>query len=132
LQVLDYMAEGVKQFIGYTNKWKGRLQETSRQFQHTKEVPAAEVPAAIPDAAYSKVSKGRLADQSATAREHKPDLPAPPREERMRRIAFSKPIEEIQEVAEEILDDKDAPPSAVGEECFDRTLATIRRPKKKS
>ena len=133
LKLLDYMKDGVKRFIDFTNKWKGRLQETGPQFKNAKPVPAAEVPNAIPETSYSRVGKkSRLAEDSASAEEHKPELPLPPRETTTRKIVFTKTVDEIREVAEAVLDNKDAAPSAVGEECFDRTLASTRRTRKKA
>jgi Histidine kinase-, DNA gyrase B-, and HSP90-like ATPase len=132
LKVLDYMKDGVKRFTDYTNKWKGRLQEAAPQFKGAQQVLAAEVAEAIPQEEYTRVGKSRLADDSATAEEHKPDLPIPPREETSRWIRFCKPVEHIRTVAEEVLDDKNSDPSDVGEECFDRTLASIRKARKKT
>ena len=95
LKVLDYMKEGVKRFIQYTNDWKGRLQDAAPQFRDAQQVLAAEVAEAIPREEYTPVPKSRLADDSASAEEHKPALPAPPREETTRWIRFSKPVKDI-------------------------------------
>jgi hypothetical protein len=131
LRVLEYMKEGVKRFTDYTNKWKGRLADTAPQFEAAKAVPVAEIPDKIPQEEYSSVGKSRLADEGASAKEYKPELPLPPKESPTRRICFSKPVGEIQEVAKGLLDDLDADPSAVGEECFNHYLASIRKPRKK-
>lgn len=132
LKVLEYMKDGVKRFIDYTNKWKGRMADTAPQFKSAKPVPVAEIPKTVPKNEYSTVGKSRLADDGGSAEEFKPDLELPKKEVTTRRICFTKPVEEIKELAEGLLDDADAEPSSVGEECFDRALALIRKPRKKS
>ncbi|MEL6158051.1 MAG: hypothetical protein AAFR18_02395 [Cyanobacteria bacterium J06627_32] len=42
-----------------------------------------------------------------------------------KRIAFSKPIEEVRLVADYFFDDPDTPPSAVGEACFQDVLDRV-------
>ncbi len=124
LKILDYMKAGVKRFTDYTNKWKGRLHETASQFREAKSRPATEVPQVIPADLYEKVTPARLAEEGARAEEFKPDLPLPPRDDTMRRISFTKPVEEIREVARAILDDEDADPNDVGEACFNEMGVT--------
>jgi len=132
IKVLDYMKEGVKRFINYTNKWKGRLKETAPQFKNARAVPAAELSNAIPTEDFKRVTGSRLADDTAVAEEYRPNLPIPPREVNTRVIRFAKPNEEIREVALDVLDDADAPPSSVGEACFDNALQMARRSKRRS
>ena len=132
-KVLDYMKDGVKRFIDYTNRWKGRLKDAAPQFRDARQIPAAEVAKAIPQDEYTPVAKSRLADDTASAEEHKPELPTPPREETSRWIRFSKPVEQIRTVAEEIFGDMNADPSTVGEECLTWTpLASIRKSRRKT
>jgi Histidine kinase-, DNA gyrase B-, and HSP90-like ATPase len=131
LKVMDYMKDGVKRFIDYTNRWKGRLQDAAPQFRNARQVPAAEVAESISQQEYTRVGKSRLADDSSSAEEHKPELPSPPKVEITRRISFTKPVEDIRRVAEELFGDKDVAPSGVGEECFNRILVSVRKSRKK-
>ena len=132
LKVLDYMKAGVKRFTDYTNKWKGRLQETAPQFREAKSRPATEVARIIPADKYEKVTPARLAEEGAKAEEFKPDLPLPPRDDTMRRISFSKAVAEVREVAKAILDDEDAEPNDVGAACFDEILRGARRGRRRT
>ncbi|MFO0867113.1 MAG: hypothetical protein U0744_21145 [Gemmataceae bacterium] len=126
LKVLDYMSEGVKRFIAFTNRWKGRVAETAPEFVGTIEVAASEVSGAIPEEDFIAINKSRLAEKSANAKEYMPDLPVPPRENSARRICFSRPTEQVRAVANALFADEEAKPGDVGAECFDRFFATIR------
>ncbi|MEL7512849.1 MAG: hypothetical protein AAGM27_11995 [Cyanobacteria bacterium J06554_3] len=55
----------------------------------------------------------------------RPNLPSPPPMAQTKRIAFSKPIEEVRLVADYFFDDPDTPPSAVGEACFQDVLDRV-------
>lgn len=129
-RLLDYMREGTKQFTDYTNKWKGRLEETKDQFADAEPVPADEVPDAVDT--YKNVSNRKLAAEDGKADIFVPELPRPPVEEsNLRKIVFSRPAEDISLVAKSLLDDENASPSQVGEACFEKALDAIPRPRKK-
>jgi hypothetical protein len=132
LTVLEYMKEGARKFVDFTNEWKGRLADTAPQFRQAKPVPIAEIPSSIPAAKYSRITAKRLAIDGAEAQEYKPQLPSPPRETGTRQIRFTRPITEIVEIARSLLGDDKAEPKDVGEACFDRVLRDIRKPKKQS
>jgi hypothetical protein len=127
------MREGVKQFTDYTNKWKTRTDETKGQFQHALPRAAAEIPDAIPKESYAKVSKRRLATDDAEAAVFTPELPSPPKENNdNRRIAFTRPLDDITLLAKEFLEDEEAKPGQVGEACFDAQLEKHKKAKRKS
>ena len=129
-KLLDYMREGTKQFTDYTNRWKGRLEETREQFADAEPVPAVNVPEEV--GAYKNVSKRKLAEEDGSAEIYQPELPRPPAEEsNSRKIVFSRPTEEIRLIAKSLLDDENAPPSQVGETCFEQVLDSIQRQRKK-
>lgn len=132
-RLLDYMREGTKQFTEYTNRWKSRMEEAREHFQQAKPIPAGEVPTAVPPDGYKPVSGKRLAKEDASAEEFKPTLPKPPKEgQPVGRIQFSRPTAEVAFLAREMLDNEDAAPGEVGEECFNVQLEKYRRSKKSS
>jgi hypothetical protein len=131
-KILEYMKDGLRRFIDFTNDWKGRLQETAPKFEGAKPVLAAEAAEKVLGEKQTKVSPQRLADPNAEAVEHTPKLPAPPKETSTKQIRFTKPSSEISEIGRALLSDSAAEPKAVGEACFDRVLRDLRRKPKKS
>ena len=120
LQVKDKMREGMKLFTDYTNRWKGRTEESRPQF---------EAPSLSLLELKAKTSEVRM---SATRRsipgsvQYKPELPRPlDLEPRKRRISFTKEIDEVSKVASFLFDDPKALPSDVGEKCFDLLLEEV-------
>ena len=67
----------------------------------------------------------KLADRGE-AKVFTPSLPAPPDEGKTVRISYTKPKKDVLRLAREVLDAPDAPPSEVGEYCFDRMLEDLR------
>jgi hypothetical protein len=118
LQVKNKMREGMRIFTDYTNKWKGRADESRKQIE-----------AGIPlDFEQLKTEAERL-PFSATKRsvpvgeQFRPQLPMPKKPHvRQRRISFTKDIDEVKLVAEYLFEDAGKDPSVVGEECFDLIL----------
>src|SRR5262249_20230505 len=122
-----------KQFTDYTNSWKAHTDEAKGQFQDAAPVPAADIPAKIPTASYTKVSPKKLAAEDAEADVFKPELPRPLKESAdTRRIVFTRPTSDISLLARQMLEDESATPGQVGEACFDAQLEKHKRPKRKS
>ncbi len=126
LQVKNKMREGMRIFTDYTNRWKGRAEESRRQIE------AAGEPLAFEEVKARAETQGlRFAPTTRSipaGLQYKPELPLPKRlEPRKRRISFVKDEEEVRVVAEYVLRDPDADPSMVGEKCFDLVLKEARR-----
>ena len=131
-RLLEYMRTGMRKFITYTNQWKSKMDETKGQFEAATPRPASEIPDVIPQEGYKNISARKIGDD-AEAVEFQPSLPEPPKEKSdKRRISFSKSVNDIRLVAKDLVDDEDAPPSAVGEACFDSVLDKAKRAKRKS
>ena len=113
LQVKNKMREGMRLFTDYTNKWKGRSEESKTHIQLGDRLSLEELKSSTENlplrATRSPVKGGQ----------YKPSLPIPPElEPTRRRISFSKERAKIEEVAE-YLDQPGISPSRVGEICFD-------------
>ena len=117
LQVKDKMREGMKLFTDYTNRWKGRTDESRSQF----EAPSLSLLELKVKASEVKMSPTRRSIPDSV--QHKPELPRPLNlEPRKRRISFTKETDQVSRVASYLFDDPKAPPSDVGERCFDLLL----------
>ena len=118
LQVKNKMREGMRIFTDYTNKWKGRAEESKKQIEAGIPLSFGEI----------KSESARLNFRVTTksvppGEQYKPELPMPKKlEARKRRVTIIKELDEIRKVAEYLFEDVDKEPSAVGEECFDRFL----------
>ena len=115
LQVKNKMREGMKLFTDYTNRWKGRAEETRVQFAVGKPLSLAETKAKASDLKFNSATRS-----IPGASQYRPPLPAPRQPNpRSRRISFTKEVDEIAIVAEHLFGDAQAKPSDVGEKCFD-------------
>lgn len=123
LQVKNKMREGMRIFTDYTNKWKGRAEESKKQieagtplsFEEIK-TKAADLPFAVTK---TSVPKGE---------QYKPPLPLPKKiDTRKRRISFVKDVDDVKAVADYLFEEEDTDPSVVGEGCFDLILREARK-----
>lgn len=120
LQVKDKMREGMKLFTDYTNRWKGRTEESRPQF----EAPSLSLLELKAKTSEVKMSATRRSIPRSV--QYKPELPRPlDLEPRKRRISFTKETDKISRVASYLFDDPKAPPSDVGERCFDLLLEEV-------
>lgn len=118
LQVKNKMREGMKLFTDYTNRWKGRAEETKPQFDAGKTLSLGRLKSA---AAALKLASTSRSIPGAT--QYRPTLPTPPiTGPRKRRISFSKDADDVRLLASHLFDDPDQNPSQVGEKCFDMIL----------
>lgn len=112
LQVKNHMRMGMRLFTNYTNKWKGREDDSKKQIEKGKRLSLFNL----------KESVERLnlrATKRPIGKQFKPKLPLPQKNEpSSRRISFVKEEQKISTVAD-YLRDIDMPPSEVGEKCFD-------------
>lgn len=123
LQVKNKMREGMRIFTDYTNKWKGRVDESKKHIE-------AGTPLSFEDV---KVEATRLPFTTTKGSipkgdQYKPVLPLPKElEPRKRRISFVKDIDDVRSVAEYLYKDPNKDASEVGERCFDLMLKEAKR-----
>jgi hypothetical protein len=118
LQIKNKMREGMRIFTNYTNKWKGRADESRKQIEAGEPLSLAQIKAEATRLPFNTTKKS-----VPVGEQYKPELPMPKKlEARQRRVSFIKEVEKIKSVAEYLFEDADKDPSAVGEECFDRFL----------
>lgn len=118
LRVKNKMREGMKIFTDYTNKWKSRPKGSAEYVEKCATLSLADLKSKAETLAFKK------AQTLPVSKQHKPNLPVPPRRKGLR-IAFTKSEAEIAAVAE-YLGVKNMDPSDIGELCFDRTYEEAR------
>ena len=104
LQIKNKMREGMLLFTDYTNKWKGRAEESKKQVDVAQTLSFEEIKTkaqGLPFASTRRYLPG--------GEQFKPDLPLPKKlEPTTRRISFVKGIEDIKKIGEYLLDNADA------------------------
>lgn len=127
LQIRDIMIEGMKQFTSYTNKWKKNVDESKLHmskihpvsYNRLKELANSEL---AND--FTEVRKG------AGGTRYSPNLPQPvDSTPRNRKIAFSRPIEEVEAVGDYLFGNPSDDPSVIGARCFELILDRARTDK---
>jgi hypothetical protein len=123
LQIKNKMREGIKLFIDYTNKWKGRPEEAKKHIEAAGDaITFSQLRKEVAKLPF--VTTKRSIPQGE---QFKPTLPLPKKlEPRLRRIGFVRELAEIQEVAEHLFEDPERDPSEVGERCFEIILKEAR------
>lgn len=122
LQVKNKMREGMRIFTDYTNKWKGRADESKVQIQKGKPLSLNEIKAEAERIRFSSTVRS-----FPPGEQYRPPLPMPTRlEPTKRRISFVKEVKDIK-IAAGYFDDPDMEPSEVGEKCFDIILTEARK-----
>ena len=123
LQIKNKMREGMRLFTDYTNKWKGRADESKEHILAGGPLSLEEIKEET-----KKLSLSPTTKSIPRGDQYKPNLPLPKAvEPRMRRIAFARKAEEVRAVAEYLLKDAEAEPSEVGGKCFDLFLRESRK-----
>ena len=118
LQAKNKMRDGMKLFTDYTNRWKGRAEETKTQFSAGKPMSFSELKSKASDLTFNQVSRS-----IPGASQYKPPLPTPRNiDPKRRRISFLKEVDEVVVLAEHLFGDPKASPSDVGAKCFDILL----------
>jgi len=112
----DQLIKGIKLFTDFTNKWKGREDETYEVFKAAPKVAALEYRNSV----RSELKKVRGDEAGGAAKI--PILPKPEDKNPMRRISFLRSLEQIEAVSLHLLDDAKAKPSEIGAMCFDKIL----------
>lgn len=123
LQIKNKMREGMRLFTDYTNKWKGRAEESKRQIEAGEPLVFEEIKTK------AKILPFTVTKQTIPKGEqYKPELPLPKKlESRKKRISFVRNAEEVSVVAEYLFKVPDVEASLVGEKCFDLVLKESRR-----
>ena len=118
LQVRQRMMEGMQVFTNYTNKWKGRPDESKEHMKAAKrQCTLDELKQEFQKLPSTSLSRG------FGGTHFKPKLPTPkPEPSSKRRISYSKELGDIQTVKNYLYGDEEVSPSKVGEECFDLVL----------
>ena len=118
LQVKNKMREGMRLFTAYTNRWKGRADETRSQFESGDVMAFSQVKTQA-----QSMTLTRSATPIQEGRQFRPRLPEPRKlEPRKSKIAFARNTEDIKAVGEYLFNDPLIAPSRIGEECFDLVL----------
>ena len=123
LQTKNKMREGMRIFTDYTNRWKGRAEESKRQIEAGRPLLFEEIKHEARNLPFAPTTKS-----VPVGEQYKPALPLPAKlEPKKRRVSFVKDEEEVRIVGRYILRDPDAEPSVVGEKCFDLVLKEAKR-----
>jgi hypothetical protein len=123
LQIKNKMREGMSIFTDYTNKWKGRAEESKQHIKEGTPLSFEEIKAKADSLPFS-------ATKSSVPRgeQYRPDLPFPKKvESQKRRISFVKDVDDVRRVGEYLFNDDSTDPSIVGEACFDLILREARK-----
>jgi hypothetical protein len=117
--VLDYMVEGLRKFIDFTNKWKGQVEQAKDFFVETDTKLPSEAALSIPQERWTEVKKAAPYGQGF---KFSPKLKLPDETNPIKKIVFLRPSEDVKAVAQLLFDDPNAKPRDVGERCFDIQL----------
>lgn len=123
--VKRFMKEGLKEFTNHTNRWKQYKDEESELFSNHKTKGAVELADYVLNEKSASVRNPQNKFNSKASVQQtvfKPKLPSPKSDNRTRKIAFSRDVDDIQKVADFLLEDPSARPTEVGEACFDEFL----------
>lgn len=121
-QIARNMAmEGIVSCTSFTNRWKGREQETDSLLDRHETKPARSIVLAE-DSTFGSVSRA-----APDARKFMPDLPKPENSSRVKRIAFSREASEIKRMADFLLGKPDAKPGDVGIAAWEDALVKMDR-----
>ena len=111
--------DGIQLFVGFTNKWKGSEEMVDELLKPDGLVEAHSILLAAEE---GKTVRGGIYNEKA----YKPSLPMPDKVNRKRRIAFSREMEEIRKLGQELLGDESAKPGNVGVAAWETALEQIK------
>lgn len=123
LQVKNKMREGMKIFTDYTNRWKGKADESRIHMQKGEALSLEEIKTAATTLRFSVTTR-----TVPKGEQFRPNLPMPKDiEQHRRRISFARDVSEIRVVGRHLFGDETVDPSTVGEKCFDITLQEAQK-----
>ena len=107
--------DGIRLFVGFTNRWKGSEEEVDTLLSSENRVEARSI---------SLVSeKGTFVrGTDRQARQYVPKLPMPAKGTRKRRVAFSRDVDEVRKLGEALVGDGDARAGDVGVAAWEEAL----------
>lgn len=126
LYILDIMRDAIKRFTDFTNKWKSRENETREEFSKLSPRTLAEITSQL-KIEDKRWTQDRKIGPKGTGKKFVPNLPIPKDAAKNRRIAFSRPVDEVRLVAKFLFDEIETPASEVGARCFDEQLRIAQR-----
>ncbi len=127
--ILDIMREGIRIFIDYTNKWKGRTEETADDFKGLTPRKLQDIVKRSSNNQTSWTKVRKLKDRSEHAEKYIPSLRLPSKESKIVRISFTKSKSEVDFLKAawfEDLDHDGISASEVGEAAFDYCAEGLR------
>lgn len=123
LQIKNKMREGMRVFIDYTNRWKGRVDESKLNIDKLLPIPFDQIKTQSASLSFNSTKKS-----IPKGLQFKPDLPVPTElSPRLKRISFVKSVENVNVVALHLFGERDSDASAVGERCFDLVFDEAQR-----
>ena len=114
--------DGIKLFVGFTNRWKGNEEQVDELLRQEDKVEARSI-----ELAADTGTGRRLRGSNYNERQYTPDLPVPEKGHRKRRIAFSRDVKEIRQIGDALLGDESATPGDVGVAAWENTLEQVRQ-----
>lgn len=123
LQIKNKMCEGMRLFMDYTNKWKGKEEESKKQIDQAKPMSLDELKVMA-----SKLTMNSTKRTATPGKQYKPSLPVPQKPSSdTRRISFNVRSTDFKAVSEYLFEADDAPADQVGESCFKVVLKEALR-----
>lgn len=120
LKALNRCIDGIQIFTSFTNRWKGRETETDQYVNNEQFTSARTVALASTEGMVVRGTGG-------AEKVYSPDLPKPPNKSTLKRIAFTREVEEIEALGSALLDNPRALPSDVGVASWLRVLKEVTR-----
>lgn len=112
--------DGIKLFVGFTNRWKGSEEMVDHLLVSHERVEAKSVSLVV--------SEGRnVRNSQHQERKYMPKLPMPEGVTKKRRVAFSRDIDEIRYIGRILLGDAGAKAGDVGIATWEETLERLRK-----
>ena len=123
LQIKNKMREGMSLFTDYTNKWKGRAEESRKQMDVGTPLSFEQIRGESKNLRFKALKKS-----VPRGEQYRPSLPVPPTlASSKRRISFTKDARDVRQLGEYLFEDPERDASAVGEKCFDMMLEEARK-----
>ena len=113
--------DGIKLFVGFTNRWKGNEEQVDELLRPENRVEARSIELA------ANTGRNVRGSRYHSEKQYKPDLPVPEKGHKKRRIAFSRDVEEIKQIGEALLGDEHATPGDIGVAAWENTLERVRQ-----
>jgi hypothetical protein len=119
------MREGLRIFISHTNTWKNHPRSDQTVFWETaKPLQLGEAVRTLETREPTKKQDGGIEFDPKKRKV----LPVPEtKTPTSRRITFSRPKREIEEISSALFDDPDKQPGIIGEKCFELILDQVRQ-----